>query len=157
MSGSIFSIVSAVGRHEYERTLPLTINGRATVPGAASSIPIQAVQSKMQPGWFAVILGYGVTVRDQAPAYDWGGSLKFQLLINSSPYLDNNSGTWTGQRGSCDNPMPTFIQVPSGGIIAFNVFRDVAYATTSVVDFVAYGYMVAKDQVTDIDAARFRI
>lgn len=157
MSASIFSIVSAVPRDEYERILPLTINGRATVTGAVLSTPFQAVQSKMQPGWFAVILGYGVTVRDTAPVYDWGGSLKFQLLIDGAPFLDNNSGVWTGQRGSCENPLPTFIQCPNGASITFNVFRAIAYATTSVVDFVAYGYMSARGNSGNADAGQYRV
>lgn len=124
------------------RIRPFLMEGRAVVPAAASSTQVEVVSTRVLTNYNAYILSYGVTVRG-APAYDFTGSLEFALYVNGGPYLDNNNNSsWTLERGSVAQPIPTLIQTQSGGLVQFLVRRAVAAAQPSTVDFVAFGWQV---------------
>jgi len=127
------------------RIRPFLLEGRATI--AAARLPTATIVTSTQvlPNYNCYILAYGVSVRD-TPEYQFTGSLEFALYVNGGPYVDNNTtGTWTLQRGSVEQPIPTLIQTQSGGLIEFRCRRAVAAAQSSIVDFIALGWQIPAD------------
>lgn len=123
------------------RIRPFLLEGRANIPALASTTPILVAETKVLPNYNCYILAYGVTVRD--PNYDYTGTLEFSLYINGAAYLDNNSkATWTLQRGSVVDPIPTLIQTQSGGLIQFFCRRAINAAQAQPVDFIAHGWQI---------------
>ncbi len=121
---------------------PFLLEGRAQVLGPASPTPVVVAQTKITPNFNAYILSYGVTVRD-ATEYQYTGTLEFALQVNNAPFLDNNgNGSWTLQRGSVLNPIPTLIQLTSGGNLTFTARRAIVNGGPQFVDFIAIGFMI---------------
>ena len=138
------------------QVLPFILDGQASV-GIAASATVDIASTTLQPGYMAVILSLGVTVR-VVPEYEYTGALIFSLNIDAAPFIDNNSGNWTAQRGSVASPMPTYIRTRPGSKVVFKTTRNsVAVALPQTVAFLATGIMFPVGKGIDQDGANFRI
>lgn len=138
------------------KVLPLFADGQGSVAAAASS-STTIVSTNLQSSYVGVILAFGVTVRS-VPEYEYTGNLIFRLLVDDGPFLDNNRGTWTTQRGSVLQPIPTLIRVPLGGRISFVVSRSTtAAAQAQTVAFIATGVMWPDTHPLPYDGGRYRV
>ena len=136
--------------------LPFLLEGRLTVPATVGTF-VNVVTNTLPAAYRAVIVGYGVSVRD--PSYDWSGAISFRLLTNASPFGDNNTGSWTTQRGSVENLMPCYIETSIGAVVSFQAKRAIASASPVpyVVDFLATGIMIPVGAEPMRDAGRYRV
>lgn len=141
--------------YDPDKTLPLIADGQLSLAAAQGSTA-KIVDTTLQSSYLGVILGIGTTVRSQ-PEYDYTGSIVFQLLINGSPFLDNNQGTWTTQRGSILNLMPTLIHLPLSARITFIATRAVAAVQAQTIAFCATGIMYPRGSAKPQDHAKYRI
>ena len=126
------------------------------LPATASGVTVAT--SGLLSSYVGVILALGVTVRG-TPDYEYTGNITFALNINQSPFVSNGQGSWTTQRGSVENPMPTFIRLPLGAQnISFTATRgSVAAAQPQYAAFLAAGAMLPDTKPIPTDAARFRV
>lgn len=136
--------------------LPFIGDGQGTLAAAANS-SVTLVDTLLQSSYVGAILGLGVTVR-AVPEYEYTGNIIFRLLVNGMPFLDNNQGTWTTQRGSVTQLMPTFIQLPLGARVTFVATRStVAAAVAQTIAFCSTGIQWPNTNPLPTDAARFRV
>ncbi len=138
-----------------DKTLPFIGDGQGSLAAAQGSLVV-LMDTKLQSSFIGAILGMGTTVRSQ-PEYDYTGSIVFQLLINGSPFLDNNSGNWTTQRGSILHLMPTLIHLPLNARVTFVATRAVAAAQAQTIAFLSTGIMWPLGSSTPQDHAAFRV
>jgi len=125
------------------KIMPIVIEGSVDIPAAlgVTSRNVLVASANIPQNYRAYILSYGVTVR-QVPAYDFSGSLGFNLLVGDAPYLSNAAGQWSGERGSIAHPTPTLIQLDGEKRVRFLSTRLVASAQASTVSFFATGFMI---------------
>ena len=140
-----------------DKVLPFILDGQGTLAAAAGS-GVTVATSGLLSSYVGVILALGVTVRG-TPDYEYTGNITFALNINQSPFVSNGQGSWTTQRGSVTNPMPTFIRLPLGAQnISFTATRGAnAAPTPQYVAFLATGVMWPDTKPIPTDAARFRV
>lgn len=140
-----------------DKVLPFILDGQGTLAAAAGSA-VTVATTKLLSSYVGVILALGVTVRG-TPEYEYTGNITFALNINQAPFVSNAQGSWTTQRGSVANPMPTFIRLPLGtSNISFTATRgSVAAAVPQYVAFLATGVMWPDAKTVPTDAARFRV
>lgn len=139
------------------KLLPFILDGQATLPAPAGSSVVVA-SSSLLSSYVGMILGMGLTVRDPTP-YEYTGDITFSLSINQSPFISNGQGSWTTERGSIANLMPTLISLPLGTQkVALTATRGaVAGSGAQVIAFLATGVMWPDTQPIQTDAARFRV
>lgn len=139
-----------------DQVLPFILDGQQSV-GVAASASTDIASTTLLDGYIAVILAIGVTVRT-IPEYEYTGALIFSLNIDSGPFIDNNSGNWTAQRGSVENLMPTYIRTRAGSKIVFKATRNLVVAPLAqTVAFLATGIMYPVGKGIRVDAANYRI
>ena len=138
------------------QVLPFILDGQASV-GIAASASTDIASTVLQPGYMAIILAIGVTVR-VVPEYEYTGALIFSLNIDAAPFIDNNSGNWTAQRGSVASPMPTYIRTRAGSKVVFKATRNsVAVAQPQTIAVLATGIMFPVGNGINEDGAKYRI
>ncbi len=101
--------------------------------GITAYVPV--IRFTSPPGRAARISAYGVDV-DGSFTYD--DSILWQLTLNGQPIQDLYD--WGLHRGSLIQPSSTFIVVPEGQTITFEVRRAVAALVSSNVDMVLKGW-----------------
>ncbi len=138
-----------------DKTLPFIGDGQGTLAAAVGS-SVTLMDTRLQSSFIGAILGIGTTVR-AVPEYDYTGSIVFQLLINASPFLDNNAGRWTTQRGTIFNLMPTLIHLPLNARVTFVATRAIAAAQAQTVAFLSTGIMWPFASAKPVDGAAFRV
>lgn len=139
-----------------DTVLPFIGDGQGTLAADANS-SVTLVDTRLQSSYVGLILAIGVTVR-AVPDYEYTGNIIFRLLINGAPFLDNNAGTWTTQRGSVVTPMPTMIRMPLGARVTFVATRSTtAAALAQTVAFCSTGVQWPDTKPIPTDAARFRV
>lgn len=140
-----------------DKVLPFILDGQGTLDAAAGS-GVTVATSSLLSSYVGVILALGVTVRG-TPEYEYTGNITFALNINQGPFVSNGQGSWTTQRGSVANPMPTFIRLPLGAQnISFTATRGAdAAPVPQYVAFLATGVMWPDTKPIPTDAARFRV
>lgn len=138
-----------------DKTLPFIADGQASLAAALGSTAT-LVDTKLQSSWIGAILGIGTTVR-QDPEYQYTGGILFRLLIDGSPFLDNNAGTWTTQRGSILNLMPTLIHLPLAARVTVTATRAIVAAQAQTIAFLATGIMWPFGASGPYDHAKYRV
>lgn len=139
------------------KVLPFILDGQGTLAAAAGSA-VTVATSGLLSSYVGVILAMGVTVRG-TPEYEYNGNITFALNINQSPFVSNGQGSWTTQRGSVVNPMPTLIRLQLGSAnISFTATRGATPgALPQYIAFLATGVMWPDTKPLPTDAARFRV
>jgi hypothetical protein len=145
------SIIAAPPAHNEPHfySWPVDISGRVTVPAAVGDWQTVA-EYTLENGRCAVINGYGMDVRDAA--YDYGGSLLFQVTINgrSVPTLQD----FATRRGTLTEPRRTFIKmVQNNDVVRLQVRRAVAAAASQDVDACLVGWTWRPTAAADGSAA----
>lgn len=138
-----------------DKTLPFIGDGQGSLAAAQGS-QVTLMDTQLQSSFLGVILGMGTTVRS-VPDYDYTGSIVFQLLINGSPFMDNNRGNWTTQRGSILALMPTLIHLPLSARVTVVATRAVAATQAQTIAFLSTGLMWPSGTTKPYDAAPFRV
>ncbi|MGK2950789.1 MAG: hypothetical protein ACSLEZ_00200 [Thiobacillus sp.] len=139
------------------KVLPFILDGQGTLAAAAQSA-VTVASSSLLSSYVGMILAMGVTVRG-TPDYEYTGNITFALNINQGPFVSNGQGSWTTQRGSVQNLMPTFIRLPLGASkVTFTATRgSTAGALAQSIAFLATGIMWPDTKPIPTDAARFRV
>lgn len=139
-----------------DKVLPFILDGQGTLAAPAGS-GVTVASSGLLSSYVGVILAMGVTVRG-VPEYEYTGNITFALNINQGPFVSNGQGSWTTQRGSVQNPMPTFIRLPLGSQkVTFTATRGDAAPLAQTIAFLATGVMWPDTKPIPTDAARFRV
>lgn len=113
---------------------PIDLSARYTLAAAAGAYNTVLTYTA-PPGRWARISAYGVDV-DGSFTYD--GSILWQIKLNGQPVQDLFD--WGQHRGSLIQPSETFILVPQGQTVEFQVRRASAAGGTSDVDMVLKGW-----------------
>ena len=129
---------------------PFLMEGRVEI-GAAIADWATVATTTLSSTAYGKLLSYGVTVRD--PAYEYTGTLAFRLMLNGAPFITNTNGTvtagqdgsWTLERGSVVNQLPTLIHLSDGSTIVFQARRVSVAALAQTVDFSACGWTAPRN------------
>lgn len=153
----MFGVIPFLPKHvDPDRVLPLIVDGQGTLAAPAAS-SVTVASTGLLSSYVGLILTMGVTVRS-VPEYEYTGNIVFSLRINQSPFLDNNRGTWTAQRGSVATPVPVWIRVPLSGLITFTATRtDTPAAQPQTIAFLATGIMWPDTPTCRTDGAKHRV
>lgn len=139
------------------KVLPFILDGQGTLAAAAGS-SVTVATSGLLSSYVGMILAFGITVRG-TPEYEYTGNITFALNINNGPFVSNGQGSWTTQRGSVLQPMPTLIRLPLGSQkVTLTATRGTtAAAQPQYIAFLATGVMWPDTKPIPTDAARFRV
>lgn len=138
------------------KVLPFILDGQGTLAAAVNS-QLTVASSSLLSSYIGVILAIGVTVRG-VPAYEYTGDITFAINFNQAPFVSNGQGSWTTERGSVANPMPTFIRMPLGTQkVTFTATRGVVAPLAQTIAVLATGVMWPDTRPKPTDAAKFRI
>lgn len=121
---------------------PLQMEGRGEVPALSGLVSSRVIiaRTTLPPNYRGYLLSYGVTVR--SPSFDYSGNIAFSLLIGDTPYFSNETGQWTGERGSVASPLPIFLQFDGPKTLTFIATRLIDSAQADTVDFIATGLFI---------------
>ncbi len=136
------------------QVLPFIGSGQGTLDAAEGS-QVTLLDTRLQSSYVGLLLGMGTTFRSD-PEYQYTGSVVFRLLLDAGPFLDNNAGSWTSQRGSILDLMPVYINLPQSCRVTFTATRAIAAAQAQVIAFNSTGIMWPQGKSKPLDHAQFR-
>lgn len=98
------------------------LEGRVSLPAAVDNQWYTVAQLVLPKTDHGYITAYSAEVID--PSWDYNGSIRFRLLVGSSPVDDCDA--WSEFRGSIPQPADALFFVPPGQTITAQVIRAVA-------------------------------